>query len=64
MVSFVLRPKIIGSKYKIVSLVVMASNNAGRIENGYAINIRDLKPFLKKYYDGTYLSERDVNDIY
>ena len=56
--------KIIGNQFKIVSLVVMADNNAERIESKYALNIRDLRSFLKNYYDGTYLSESDVIEIH
>lgn len=56
--------KLIGKKYKINSLVVMAQNNSSRIDSNKVIDLYDLKRYLRIYDDGTYLSSEEMQEIY
>jgi hypothetical protein len=56
--------KLLREKYKIHSIIVMVQNNADRIDIPYVVNLRELKSYVKNYYDGTYYSEKDLDIIY
>ena len=56
--------KILGPKYKINSLVVMANDNADKIDCNNVINLRDLKSYLKRFDNGVSLSKEEMDLIY
>ena len=56
--------KVLGPKYKINSLVVMAQNNADKIKCQNVINLNDLKRYLKNFDNGVHLSVEEMDDIY
>lgn len=56
--------KLIDTKYHINSLIVMAQNNAKRINCDNVINIHDLKRYLNDYNDGTLLCTEEMENIY
>jgi hypothetical protein len=55
---------VLGSKYKINSVVVFVQNNADRIDIPNVINLNDLKRYLKDYNDGTIYSKEQIEEIY
>jgi hypothetical protein len=55
---------VLGSKYKINSVVVFVQNNADRIDIPNVINLNDLKRYLKDYNDGTIYSKDQIEEIY
>ncbi len=55
---------VIGKKYHVNSLVVMVQNNADKIDCDNVVNLDDLKYYLKKFDDGTYLSTEEMDEIY
>ena len=55
---------VLGQRYKINSLVVMAGNNADTLNIPNVINLDDLKEYLKKYNDGTHYSSTEMDYIY
>ena len=56
--------KVLGSKYRINSLVVMANNNADKIRCSNVINVRDLSSYLKHFNDGVFLTTEEMDYIY
>ncbi len=56
--------KVIGKKYVVNSLVVMANNNADKIDCPYVINIDYLKSYLKKFDNGVRLSSDEMESVY
>ena len=56
--------KVLGSKYKINSLVVMAGDNADKIDCPNVINVSDLKRYLKHFDNGVRLSIEEMDEIY
>lgn len=56
--------KVLGSHYKINSIIVFVQNNADRIDIPNVINLNDLKSYLKNFYDGTHYSLEDINNVY
>lgn len=56
--------KVIGKKYPINSLVVMANNNADKIDCSNVINLDYLKTYLKRFDNGVHLSTEEMDDIY
>ena len=56
--------KVLGPKYKINSLVVMANNNADKIDCKNVINLDDLKAYLKRFDNGISLSVEEMDEIY
>ncbi len=56
--------QVLGNKYRVTSLVVMANNNARKIKSRYVVNLSNLKSWLKHYNDGTHLSEKEMDKIY
>ena len=55
---------VIGKKYNVNSVVVMANNNADRIKCSNVVNVKQLKHYLKNFNDGTHLSIEEMDDIY
>lgn len=56
--------KVIGKKYIINSLVVMANNNADKIDCPNVINLNDLKSYLKRFDNGVRLSIEEMDILY
>lgn len=56
--------QVLGDKHHITSLVVMANNNADKVQSDYVINLSDLKSWLKGYNDGTHLTDEEMEEIY
>ena len=56
--------KVIGKKYPVNSVVVMANNNADKIKSNNVINLNDLKRYLAWNNDGTHLSTEEMDMIY
>lgn len=56
--------KVIGKKYIVNSLVVMANNNADKINCSNVININNLKSYMNRFDNGVRLSINEINDIY
>lgn len=56
--------KVIGEKYIVNSLVVMANNNADKIDCSNVININVLKSYIKRFDNGVRLSIEEMDDIY
>lgn len=56
--------KIIGKKYIVNSLVVMANNNADKVNISNVINLNDLKKYLKKFDNGVRLSIDEMNMLH
>ena len=56
--------KVIGKKYVVNSLVVMANNNADKIKCSNVINLNDLKNYLKHFDNGVRLTTEEMDDIY
>lgn len=53
--------QVIGKKFIINSLVVMANNNADKIDCPNVININDLKSYLKRFDNGVRLSIEEMD---
>ena len=56
--------KVLGPKYKVNSLVVMANNNAEKIKCSNVINLDDLKRYLKKFDNGVSLTPEQMDEVY
>lgn len=56
--------KVLGGKYVVNSLVVMASNNADRINCPNVINISNLRSYIKGFDNGLRLSIEDMDYVY
>ena len=56
--------KVLGPKYKVNSLVVMANNNADKIDCDNVINLNDLKSYLKRFNNGVSLSTEQMDYVY
>jgi len=56
--------KVLGDKYKINSLIVMARGNANNIKCENVISILDLKDYLNNFNDGTKLSIEEMDEVY
>ena len=56
--------KVIGSKYRVNSLVVMANDNADKIDCDNVINLKDLKSYLKHFDNGVSLTIEQMDDVY
>lgn len=56
--------KVLGPKYRINSLVVMANNNADKIDCDNVINLRDLKSYLKHFDNGVSLSLEEMDIVH
>ena len=56
--------KVIGKKYIVNSLVVMANNNADKISCSNVINLDDLKTYLKRFDNGVRLSIKEMDEIH
>lgn len=56
--------KVIGKKYIINSLIVMANNNADKVKCSNVINIDDLKSYLRNFDNGVHLSTDEMNEVY
>lgn len=55
--------KVLGPKYKINSLVVMAENNADKIKCSNVINLNDLRKYLKNFDNGVHLTIEEMDEI-
>ena len=56
--------KVIGKKYPVTSVIVMANNNAEKISANNVVNLNELKKYLSWYNDGTNLSTEEMDEIY
>lgn len=56
--------KVLGPKYRVNSLVVMANNNADKIDCDNVINLNDLKSYLKRFNNGVSLSVEQMDFVY
>ena len=56
--------RVIGKKYPINSVVVMANNNADKISCNGVVNLSELKKYLSWHNDGTHLSVEEMDMIY
>ena len=56
--------KVLGPKYRVNSVVVMANNNAEKIDCDNVINLNDLKSYLKRFDNGVNLSVQEMDMIY
>lgn len=56
--------KVLGPKYKVNSLVVMANDNAQRIDCDNVINLSELKSYLKHFDNGVHLSIEEMDYVY
>lgn len=56
--------KVIGKKYIVNSLVVMANNNADRIKCSNVINLSNLKSYLKHFNNGVHITTQEMDIIY
>lgn len=56
--------KVLGGKYVVNSLVVMASNNADRINCPNVTNVSDLRSFVNRFDNGVLLSIEDMDYVY
>lgn len=56
--------KVIGKKYIVNSVVVMANNNAGRIRCKNVIDLDNLKYYLSRFDNGVHLSIAEMDMIY
>lgn len=56
--------QVLGPRYIINSLVVMAENNADKINCSNVINLKDLPRYLKKFDNGVRLSIDEMNSVY
>ena len=56
--------KVVGRKYTVNSLVVMANDNADKIGCPNVINIKDLKKYLKNFDNGVHLTSEEMESIY
>ena len=56
--------KAIGGKYPINSIVVMANNNAEKINCSNVVNLRDLRSYLANFNNGVKLSVEEMDEIY
>lgn len=56
--------RILEGMYRINSIIVMVQNNADNIAIPYVVNLRELTSYLNSYYDGTDLSDREMDIIY
>ena len=56
--------KLLGGRYKIISLIVMVQNNADTIDVPYVVNLEDMREYLLEFDDGTRYSKNDMDTIY
>lgn len=56
--------KVLGPKYKVNSLVVMANDNADKISCSNVINLCELKSYLKNFNNGVSLSVEEMDFVY
>ena len=56
--------RILGNDYKIVSIIVMANNNANSLNIKNVINLSQLSVFLLRYNDGTRYTPMQMQEIY
>lgn len=56
--------RVLGKKYPVNSVVVMANNNADKISCNGVVNLSELKKYLSWYNDGTHLSIEEMDMIY
>lgn len=56
--------RVIGRKYKVNSVIVMANNNADKIKCSNVINLNDLSYYLKSFNNDVCLSEQEMDKIY
>lgn len=56
--------QVLGTKYKVHSVIVMVKNNADKINVPYVINLIDLRSYLSNYNDGTLYSVSEMENIY
>ena len=56
--------KILGNEYIVNSIVVMANNNAERINCDYVINLKDLNNYLNNFDNGVELSIEEIDYVY
>ncbi len=56
--------QVLGKGYKINSVVVMAQNNADKIDCPNVVNLDDLKSYLKHFNDGTNYTIEQMDEIY
>ena len=56
--------RVLGSGYKVNSLIVMVQNNADKIDVPYVVNLDDLKKYLADYNDGTKYNRKQIDGIY
>ena len=56
--------KVIGKKYVVNSVVVMANNNADKIDCDNVINLSELKSYLKRFDNGVHLSIEEMDKVY
>ena len=56
--------QLLEKKYRINSVVVMANNNADKIECDNVINLEDLSNYLSTYYDGTNYTIEEMDSIF
>ncbi len=56
--------RVIGKKYIVNSVVVMANNNADKIDCPNVINLNDLRSYLKSFDNGVRLSIGEMDMIY
>ena len=56
--------RIIGNKYNVNSLIVMANDNSASIKHFNVINLCDLKEYLKNFDDGERLSKEEIDAVY
>ena len=55
---------VLGDKYEIHSVVVMAANNAQGIKSDRVINLYDLRHYLASFRSGTRLTVGEIDEIY
>lgn len=56
--------KVIGKKYPVNSVIVMANDNADKIKVENVVNLRDLKKYLSRFDNGVMLTTQEMNDIH
>ena len=56
--------KALNNKYKVHSVIVLARNNANKINVPYVVNLDDLRSYLKDFSDGRIYSTDEMEEIY
>ena len=56
--------KILGPKYRVHSVIVMANNNADKISCNNVVNLNELKDYLKHHRDEYTLTPEDMDYVY